>query len=190
MARPRKNEQDALARIENAFWSMMENGEYRDITIKALAMNASVNHNSIYYYFKNIDGLAEQLFLKEYEDSICNTLFDQIITGHVDITEILNNQDSLQRLNHIRLFARSESPYLKSIFITHVKAGWLKHMEISEDELSLDEQMDLAIILNGITAILGLLIFTLDAQFLTSFFERNLGKSIGETFKQIIYNHQ
>lgn len=190
MARPKKNEADALERMEHAFWVMMKNGEYRDITIKSLAINASVNHNSIYYYFKNIDMLAEQLFLKEYEDSICNALFDQMITGHVDITEILSHPDSLQRLNHIWLFARADSTYLRTIFITHVKAGWLKHMGISEAELSPDEQIDLAFILNGITAILGSPVLSPDRQFLTSFFERDLGKSIGETFKRIIHNHK
>lgn len=50
-------------------------------------------------------------------------LFEQIINGHVNITKIMDNQESIQRINHIRLFAGSESTFLKTLFIKHVKEG-------------------------------------------------------------------
>ena len=186
MGRPKKNESRAIDRIAEAFWEMLETCDYRDITIKSLSAKARVNHNSIYYYFKSIDDLAERLFAREYESSICNELFAQMVSGSVDLPRLLHAEDDLRKFDHIRLFAASESSHLRSVFISNVRTGWLKHLGIPEDRLSPDDRMDIEFILNGVTAILGSSSPRLDAASLNRFLGRDMGKSIGATFRRIM----
>ena len=64
MSRPKSNssEPSAKMRIEEAFWKLLEEMPYNDISIKQLTKQANVNHKTIYYYYKNIDDIAKQLF--------------------------------------------------------------------------------------------------------------------------------
>lgn len=64
MARPKRHSSDlpAYTRIENAFWQLLEEMPFDKITVSALSRRAEVNHNMIYYYFDNIQDMAQKLF--------------------------------------------------------------------------------------------------------------------------------
>ena len=64
MSRPKSNssELSAKMRIEEAFWKLLEEMPYEDISIKRLSSQANVNHKMIYYYYNNIDDMAKYLF--------------------------------------------------------------------------------------------------------------------------------
>ena len=66
MSRPKSNAPGPTAkmRIEDAFWALLEEMPYEDISIKRLSSQANVNHKTIYYYYNNIDDIAKELFEK------------------------------------------------------------------------------------------------------------------------------
>ena len=57
MARPRKDQEGptAVERMEEAFWEILAEKPYAQITVSEIAKRAQVNKNAFYYHF---DGLG------------------------------------------------------------------------------------------------------------------------------------
>lgn len=53
MPRPRKDSEilSATERLENAFWELLADHEYRKITVTEVVREAHVNRNSFYYHY-------------------------------------------------------------------------------------------------------------------------------------------
>jgi len=142
MSRPRKEEgQKALEKLENAFWILLEKHPYDEITIKALTMEAEVNHNSFYYHFRNMDEMAEQFFRKRIPaDALPDLSLD--LSG---VIEMLENGDSEDYKNwqRISLFTCRGSDVLEGIFRRTMREHWLKSnpkirkKDLDEDQMSL-----------------------------------------------------
>ena len=68
MARPRKDQEGptAVERMEEAFWEILAEKPYAQITVGEIAKRAQVNKNAFYYHFDGLGALAAQAL-----DSIC-----------------------------------------------------------------------------------------------------------------------
>lgn len=155
MARPRQSENAITARerIEEAFWSLLASNNYSKISIKMLAAEANVNHNSIYYHYENIDEVAKSAF---------NNVIIQDLKPimAVDIKELWQvfltaQSDYRFRFERIRLFASSGSDYLQSLLKNGLIDVWLSQTGKCLEDLSLKNQMELDFIFSGIVAMLG-----------------------------------
>ena len=64
MARPKKSDKEemATAKIEKAFWRLLETERYSDITVLRVSQESGVNRNSFYYHYRDIDDLAYTAF--------------------------------------------------------------------------------------------------------------------------------
>ena len=53
MSRPKTNELEASAvyKTETAFWALIEQKDFSDITMQMLAKEAGINRNSLYYHY-------------------------------------------------------------------------------------------------------------------------------------------
>lgn len=73
MARPRSNENMPTApqRLASAFWEMLVEMPFSQITVSSLSARAHVNHNTFYYYFDSMEG------------HIAGTRNGDIITGNI-----------------------------------------------------------------------------------------------------------
>lgn len=62
MARPRKDSDDPSAkeRMMQAFWEVLEEKPYAQMTVSDIARAANVRRNTFYYHYANIGELAEQ----------------------------------------------------------------------------------------------------------------------------------
>lgn len=60
MPRPRKDSEilSATERLENAFWELLADHEYRKITVTEVVREAHVNRNSFYYHYASLPELA------------------------------------------------------------------------------------------------------------------------------------
>lgn len=65
MARPSKQQESADLRIRNAFWKILEEHEYKDITVGMIVDEAQCNRGSFYYHYPNIEALVDCVINKE-----------------------------------------------------------------------------------------------------------------------------
>lgn len=155
MARPRQSENTITARerIEEAFWSLLASNNYSKISIKMLAAEANVNHNSIYYHYKNIDEVAKSAF----DNVIIQDLKPIMAGGIKELWPVfLTTQSDYQsRFKRIRLFASSGSDYLQSLLKNGLIDVWLSQTGKRLEDLSHKDRLELDCIFSGIVAMLG-----------------------------------
>lgn len=95
MPRPRADEQSAPEKMQEAFWLLLEQKPYTQITISDITRASGLNRSAFYYHYANIPELAD--------DAIA-TIYDQpdIITF---ITSIIRQGDGITNIDGIRAFA-------------------------------------------------------------------------------------
>lgn len=71
MPRPRKDSEilSATERLENAFWELLADHEYRKITVTEVVREAHVNRNSFYYHYASLPELADSAIMHAVEHS-------------------------------------------------------------------------------------------------------------------------
>lgn len=69
MPRPRHDSEvlPAKERLENAFWELLADRDYRKITVTDVVSEAGVNRNSFYYHFSGLPELADSAILHQVE---------------------------------------------------------------------------------------------------------------------------
>lgn len=72
---------------------MLANNLYSKITISALAYQAQVNHNTIYYYFKNIDDMAIKLFNQNMSTNLLEIMVSSFASGNFDIDFMFTDEE-------------------------------------------------------------------------------------------------
>lgn len=192
MARPKldSTRKSAKDRIKDAFWKILEEGCYTDITIKKISLLAHVNHKTIYYHYANIDAMANELFLDEIKDFPKVNLLELVVNNKFDKEFLETNPILIERIMRVQLYTRNDSAYLNTIFKENIKQNWLNSLNVSADELTIDEEIDLDFILSGITTLLGH-IHTIESIYgITTIFKRELGKGVISTLIHIRTRHQ
>ncbi len=186
MARPKYTENSITAkeRIENAFWTLLADNDYEKISIKMLVAEADVNHNSLYYYYDNINAIAKSAF--------DNTVIKQL--GMITQSASIMNIDQLKifiqsqpkiatRYQRIKLFASANSIYLQQLLKEGLLDTWLTQNGKSKDDLSSLDLLELDFIFSAIVALLGR---KNDLSDLEQFIQGDLGHSLIHTMKRIL----
>ncbi|MDO4590300.1 MAG: TetR/AcrR family transcriptional regulator [Slackia sp.] len=190
MARPRKDDHgpSARARIEEAFWKLLEQKDYDGITVSALARTACVSPNTIYYHYANIEAVARSAFdenlVKELPALILResgAAFERVISYDMESID--------ERSKRIIAFASSESGLLRSIVVDSFMEMWLKAIEINPLDLSFDERVRMEFIANGATSALGNMKGVDFFEFSPLFFNSPLGKGVIAEMKAIKQRH-
>ena len=186
MSRPKSNssELSAKMRIEEAFWKLLEEMPYEDISIKRLSSQANVNHKMIYYYYNNIDDMAQHLFEENIRIyfSESNPLL-AVLSGQQE--DFLNSQFSEVGAKRALLYATSDSAFLNAIFKQYIQKNWLLSLNITEDDLSENEKVDLEFIISGMISFLGKDFSQNNILRVLGIFDRDLGKAIHSTLMNL-----
>lgn len=182
MARPRKNESrpGACARLESAFWEMMSEMPFDDITIRAISSKAEVNHNTFYAYFDSLGDMAERLLDAEMAPEAAPEIIAAASGGTPSIAP-----RTRERFARIRLYARSGSKRLEAMLRRRLQEAWLSFYGIDPKALSRDQVIDLAFIFTGVVTLLGDEGFGIDAQDMPLFFTRPLGQGAAATLEAL-----
>ncbi len=186
MARPKQNSDTlpAKERIECAFWKLLSEIKYENISIKALAGEAGINHNSIYYHYDNIDALAKSAFQNVVFQNPGQIVQVMDFTNITAIQDFLRSQpDAYSRYRKLRLFASSDSLYLQTILKEGLQTVWLGQSGKKLEDLSSFDQMELDFIFSAIIALLGR---EIDPADLEKFLQDNLGQALICSMKRII----
>ena len=187
MARPQKdvNEKPALERIEEAFWALLAQNPYSNITIARLAREAKVNHNTIYYYFDNIDDLASKLFYKNIAPEITQAILTFASTGDNQLTTLLENPEIMKRWQRTRLFIRGDSAYLMNCYKKCIIDTWFTAAAIEADDLTELEQVVLNFIISGLIAVIASPMVSAKPILLTQLLERPIGKEMAAALSSL-----
>jgi len=186
VARPRRinGEPTAYERIREAFWQELAEKDYAKITITSLAKRAGVNHNLLYYYFGNIDEMADRFFAENIAgDFSAQFLIHMLLSGE-DVA-VFVDESARKRMLRVRLYARGDSAYLTGIFQNAVLTTWLDGSGLSWKDLSFEEQFDLRFVIGGLTTILGMPEFSDSPDKLLGFTEREIGEAARATLNRI-----
>lgn len=115
MPRPRHDSEvlPAKERLENAFWELLADRDYRKITVTDVVREAGVNRNSFYYHFSSLPELADSAILHQVESIPINRTPDP--NGNPEeqwrdrVTATLSDPEQRQRLDHLALLAGPHS---------------------------------------------------------------------------------
>lgn len=157
MARPRASATgpDAQSRIEAAFWHLMAEKPYEEITVAALCDTAHVNHNTIYYHYGSIDEMAlsfldRMLALPQLKNAALH-----IKNNREAIQAFLASPAIKPRWEKACLFAGCGSPYLINHFKHRMIQFWLQLAGVDSTQLAGQERACINYLFGGMTAILG-----------------------------------
>lgn len=179
MARPRRNAEGKTAqgRLEEAFWDLLAEASYDEITIMGLSKRANVNHNTFYRYYDNLDDMAKKLF-------------DGVIAGGLPAVLLSNRllDEAEQKAIHFDfepenvrkafLFARSGSSYLTGILHETVVGLWLDEVGVDKECLTVEQRMDIDVIFGGLMTAFGDPELPPDPSILGKIANRPLGKGM------------
>ncbi len=156
MARPRKDKvgPDARTRIIDAFWSMLAEGPYDDVTVKGLASKAQVNHNTIYRHFNSIEHVATTAVSEIYSIEAAMQVLELFTRPELINEKHLAAQGLDERVDKVLLAIRSGSPLLMSTIKEAIKSCWMQITGASWDKLADETKLELSFILGGITSTL------------------------------------
>lgn len=172
MSRPRHDSEllPAKERVENAFWALLENREYRKITVTDIVREAQVNRNSFYYHFGSLAELADAAILREVENTSIAQLVDETIDDDGTpvmnddavrehwskrISAALNSPEHRTRLNHLALLAGPHSsPELMESLRDFTRMTLISALKLTPEELTLRSDLTIDFAVGGILAIL------------------------------------
>lgn len=168
MARPaRGSGPDAVERLSEAFWSMLEEMPYPDIKVVPLARRAGASPNTLYYHFDGIADLARHALEAELDAGLVSDL----LAGAPPAPDPAR----ARRVRRVALAARSGSSELTGMLAASLRSLWLDGAGVAEAGLDDAQRRDLAFIFGGIVAMLGDEALDPDAGQMSSFASRPLG---------------
>ena len=114
MPRPRKDSEilSATERLENAFWELLADHEYRKITVTEVVREAHVNRNSFYYHYASLPELADSAIMHAVEHSTVQAPRADLnpdIEWRRQCSLVMNDPVQRQRLDRLALLAGSHS---------------------------------------------------------------------------------
>ncbi|MCR5137965.1 MAG: TetR/AcrR family transcriptional regulator [Oscillospiraceae bacterium] len=186
MARPKSdpNVSPAKERIRTAFWDILSRKGYDAVTIKRLSRDADINHKTIYYYYENVDSMAEEFFSRDVEESG----MDRFLYLLLNVSPLPAEEE--QRLletpaSRVWLYARGDSPYLMSIITEHLEEFWLFSVGLAPGLLDGQDKFELDCAFRALTAALGEAMEKKDPGLVSRMMSRELGQGIKATLAAV-----
>ena len=162
MPRPRHDSEilPAKDRLENAFWELLADREYQKITVTDIVHEANVNRNSFYYHFADLAELADSAIMHAVENTVIAPpqKFDNIdheTEWRRRCTEILNNPEHRQRLDHLCFLAGAHSsPELIESLKDFGRLTLISDLQLDPNHLDLKTDLMLDFTVGGMLAVL------------------------------------
>lgn len=161
MPRPRRDSEilPAKERLENAFWELLSEREYRKITVTDIVRTADVNRNSFYYHFTGLPELADSAILHAVENtplpSAPNANFNPDNEWRKHVTALLRGPEQRQRLDRLALLAGPHSsPELVESLQDFGRLTLISVLGLDADHLDLKTDLMLDFTVGGMLAVL------------------------------------
>ena len=161
MPRPRRDSEilPAKERLENAFWELLSEREYRKITVTDIVRTADVNRNSFYYHFTGLPELADSAILHAVENtplpSAPNANFNPDNEWRKHVTALLREPEQRRRLDRLALLAGPHSsPELVESLQDFGRLTLISVLGLDADHLDLKTDLMLDFTVGGMLAVL------------------------------------
>ena len=158
MARPKKEPGtlSAKERVEEAFWELLVEMPYDQITIGALSRRASINHNTFYYYFKSMDAMAADIVERTVFPEVPSLLMTGLASGSIDTDALLEHEEYRRYFQRICLLAGAHStPRIVDRLKEAALSVWMSSLNVRLDDLGKQQRFLVAFLVGGILAVLG-----------------------------------
>lgn len=187
MARPRKDapEGPAKDRLDKAFWDMLAEMPFSEMTIKAISSRAHVNHNTFYYHYSSLEDMAQKLFDENMPRKMMGTIANALRSKDPEGVAVAFDEEMTEHMKKTQLFARSGSPYLVGLLRASIRNAWLETLGVDEHMLTPDEQSDIDFAVNGEIALMQQSREPFDGGMLARFAMRPLGRGVFGMMRQL-----
>ena len=157
MPRPRADQEGPTARerIEQAFWDLLEREPYGEITVRELASEAGVNHNTFYYHFDSIEDLASSAVPLIVSEPFVSSLMADSMQGSIDVSLLEGDAETELRYRHIRLLLGSASPRLLEQIKQAVFGCWFANLGLDADVLTPNDWAKADFVWGGLTSLIS-----------------------------------
>lgn len=157
MARPRSNENMPTApqRLASAFWEMLVEMPFSQITVSSLSARAHVNHNTFYYYFDSMEDMAKKLFERNMMPDLPRMLLPLVVADSIDLSQAATDPAIDAHFQRACLFARSDSALLVRILKDSITTLWLDTVGLDRTQLSRNDEDRLSFVFGGLVACIG-----------------------------------
>ncbi|RSX54051.1 AcrR family transcriptional regulator [Bifidobacterium goeldii] len=163
MARPRAEEPSAPQKMQDAFWRLLEEKPYAQITISDITRESGLNRSAFYYHYGNIPELADDAIAAIYEEPGITDFITHIIRQDQGIDSIrdfaLACLSSPQRVRSIHRLSHIAGPHgsagLAAQLKTHVVEIWLAALDRDPDTLNPGQRMLLEFASSGMLGVLA-----------------------------------
>lgn len=187
MARPKANEPErsAICKTETAFWTLIEKKDFTDITMQLLANEAGINRNSLYYHYANLQEVASRAFNNLVSDETCMMFFDKLLADPQSLGESWDRLQLSDKVKKIHLFARSNSPLLRSLLKEALISHWFEKLRINAQALTTEDQLQIDYITSGFISVLANAETEKNPMLLKTFPESHIGRAAIQTLQKI-----
>lgn len=151
MARPKYGEGDDTARdkLEAAFWDILAQTPYENMSVVGLCKAAGVNKNTFYYHFSNIDELARAAAESLVEAQYIYTAIEAL-KGNPEVLDSLPEDEIAARIDRVCLLADDKAPaQLRRILHDAIISLWETELGIDVSSLDLQNRVSLEFVLAG-----------------------------------------
>ncbi|NMM97365.1 TetR/AcrR family transcriptional regulator [Bifidobacterium olomucense] len=163
MARPKTGEQSAPEKMQDAFWTLLEQKPYAQITISDVTRMSGLNRSAFYYHYGNIPELADDAIASIYDDPDITAFIAHIIRQDEGIDALrdyaIANIINPQRVASIRRLALIAGPHgstgLANQLKTHVIEIWLSALGCDSAALNPGQRIILEFASSGILGVLA-----------------------------------
>lgn len=185
MARPRQNAEgpSACERLIAAFWEMLGQMPFDDITVCGISRVAHVSPNTLYYHFDGLFDIAREAVRSELSKDVAKSLIGNNGEGRT-IAQLMGNPRDALRLSRMGLVAASGSAMLTAMLTAMLKEAWCDLSGRPLSSLTEAEAMDLDFVYGGLVTVLRRANREEPAK-LAAFLARPLGKGIAATMANL-----
>lgn len=147
---------DARGKITAAFWDLIAERPYAEISVLDIVRRAGVNKNTFYYHFTNIDEMAAAAVGESRDTQAFAQLLASIDAFGADAVgpEDARLHQSFERLGLIA--GSHSSPALRELLKDTIAQGWCEMFDIDLQAASFADEVSFEFALGGALAIIGM----------------------------------
>lgn len=158
MGRPRyeRGAVDARGKLAGAFWELLAERPFDEVSVLDVVRRAGVNKNTFYYHFANIDEMAADIVGESLDTGAFARMVESIDAFRPDGVgrDDARLNQTFERLGLIA--GNHSSPMLRDLLKEAISRAWCDRYGINLNAATPEDQVSFEFILGGVLAVIGM----------------------------------
>lgn len=158
MSRPKykTGEKDARGKIADAFWELISERPYTEISVLDIVRKAKLNKNTFYYHYNGIDEMSKDIVEQSLDPAAFKRMLSSVGSNSNGSEYVADDQlnKSFERFGLIA--GDNSSPALKTLLRDAISEAWGEMFGIDVSVVSNKERASYEFALGGIMAVIAL----------------------------------